>query len=100
VAQAGAGTLTLTAPNTYSGGTTVSSGVLLVNNTSGSGTGTGNVIVSGGTLGGTGSIAGAINVTSGTVAPGTSPGTLTAGNGLTFASGISLNYDLASTNTV
>ena len=54
------------AGNTYSGGTTVSVGTLLVNNTSGSGTGTGAVTVnSGGILGGTGIISGATTVNSG-----------------------------------
>lgn len=42
--------------NTYSAGTTVSGGTLLVNNTFGSGTGTGTVTVSNATLGGNGSI--------------------------------------------
>ena len=56
--------------NTYSGGTTVSSGHLAVDNTSGSGTGVGNVLVSnGGVLSGTGIIA--PNVSSGvTIASG------------------------------
>lgn len=77
--KSGAGTLRLTSANTYSGGTIVSSGRLLVNNPSGSGTGSGGVAVSsGGTLGGTGTIAGAVTVNSGgTMAPGTSVGTLT-----------------------
>lgn len=45
------------AGNSYSGGTTVNTGTLMVNNTSGSGTGTGNVYVeSAGTLAGTGLI--------------------------------------------
>ena len=44
--------------NTYTGGTTVTSGILLANNASGSGIGTGNVTVkSEGILGGTGNIA-------------------------------------------
>lgn len=54
------------AGNTYDGGTTVASGSLLVNNTSGSGTGTGAVTVSGGaTLGGSGIIAGNTTAASG-----------------------------------
>ena len=49
----GTNTLTLTGANTYTGGTTVSAGTLLANNTTGSATGSGAVMVnSGGTLGG------------------------------------------------
>ena len=68
-----------TAANLYSGGTTITRGTLLVNNTSGSGTGTGAVTVgSEGTLGGTGSVAGTVTVNAGgTLAPGASIGTLT-----------------------
>jgi autotransporter-associated beta strand protein len=54
----GESTLTLSAANTYSGGTSVNSGTLLVNNTTGSGTGFGNVTVDpSATLGGSGIIA-------------------------------------------
>ena len=76
VTQTGAGftTLSRTAGNTYSGGTTVSAGGLLVTNASGSATGTGAVTTAAGTtLGGTGILAptGANGVSiSGAVAPG------------------------------
>jgi len=51
----GTGTFTLTAANTFSGGTTIDGGTLLANNTTGSTTGSGVVQVnSGGTLGDTG----------------------------------------------
>ena len=84
----GAGTLTLTAANTYIGDTTVQAGTLLVNNVSGSGTGWGDVEVSSpGTLGGTGTIAGNVSG-DGAVAPGLSPGILT------------INGDFAPTGTV
>lgn len=68
------GNVTLGVAQNYTGATTVSSGTLLVNNTSNSGTGTAGVTVaSGATLGGTGTIAptviGGINV-SGILAPG------------------------------
>jgi len=80
----GAGTLTLTGNNTYTGGTTVSTGTLMVNNTSGSGTGTGSLLVSAGaTLGGSGEIAG-ITTISGILAPGNSIGTLTVANDVTW----------------
>ena len=61
----GAGTLTLTGANLYTGGTTVTSGTLIVGNTIGSGTGTGAVQVSSGTLGGSGIISGAVTVGTG-----------------------------------
>ena len=84
---AGSGTLTLSDPNTFGGGTTIGGGTLLVNNSSGSGTGSGAVTVNGGTLGGNGTIGGAVTVNaSGTLAPGTaSIGTLTLGNTLALA---------------
>jgi autotransporter-associated beta strand protein len=60
----GTGLLRLKGSNTYSGGTTIEGGELMVNNVSGSGTGTGAVRVNGGILAGLGTIAG--NVTIGT----------------------------------
>jgi autotransporter-associated beta strand protein len=58
VVKTGNSTQVLTAANTYSGGTTVSAGTLLVANITGSATGSGNVLVeSGGTLAGSGIIA-------------------------------------------
>jgi autotransporter-associated beta strand protein len=72
LAKTGAGTMRVISANTYAGGTTVSAGRLLVNNSTGSGTGTGGVTVSGGTLGGTGTVGGAVSLLSaGTMAPGT-----------------------------
>lgn len=57
ISKSESGTLTLSGANTYTGGTTVSEGKLLVNNTTGSGTGTGAVsVTTGATLGGTGII--------------------------------------------
>lgn len=61
----GSGTLTLSSANTYSGGTTVSMGVLKVINQTGSATGTGDVAISAGTIGGKGIIAGAVTVGTG-----------------------------------
>ena len=65
ITKVGTGTFTLTGANTYTGGTAVMSGVLLVSNVSGSGTGTGPVTVNGGTLGGSGIISGAVTVGTG-----------------------------------
>jgi autotransporter-associated beta strand protein len=62
IAKIGTGTLTLTGANTYSGGTTITDGILFVSNISGSGTGMGAVSVNSGTLGGSGIIAGAVTV--------------------------------------
>ena len=52
ISKIGAGTLTLSGTNLYSGSTTVSAGVLVANNRSGSAKGAGNVNVQAGTLGG------------------------------------------------
>jgi Passenger-associated-transport-repeat len=82
--KGGNGTLALTAANTYTGGTTVSTGTLLVNNLSGSGTGSGAVTVqSGATLGGGGLIGGLLSI-QGMIAPGNSIGTLKTGSNATW----------------
>ena len=97
--KSGSGTLNLTAANTYSGGTTVSGGLLKVNNLTGSSaTGTTAVtIAAGGTLGGSGFISGAVTVNStGTIAPGNSVGTLTVSS-LALDAGSKLNYEFNTT---
>ena len=63
--KSGTGTLQLTGPNTYTGGTTVNAGALIADNTSDSATGTGAVQVNAGTLGGDGIIAGAVVIGTG-----------------------------------
>lgn len=98
--KTGDGTLTLTGNNLYSGGTTISGGVLIANSTSGnSSTGSGSVTVaSGGTLrggsvgGGTGggALPGVITIQNGgTLAPGdaVATGQLKVANNVTFESG-------------
>ncbi len=61
--KVGSGRATLTAANSYAGGTTVADGMLIVNNLMGSGTGSGAVQVNeGAILGGSGSIAGSTTV--------------------------------------
>jgi autotransporter-associated beta strand protein len=85
VTKIGAGKLTLSGANTYTGGTILHGGILLVNNTSGSGTGSGAVQAISGTLGGSGRIGGAVMVGTGSgpgaiLGPGENgvePGTLT-----------------------
>ncbi|MBC8041470.1 MAG: PEP-CTERM sorting domain-containing protein [Opitutaceae bacterium] len=89
--------LSRAAGNTYGGGTTVTAGTLLVNNTSGSGTGTGAVTVAiGATLGGSGIISGATTI-NGTLAPGNSPGVLTFGGDLTLTSTAISNFEINGT---
>ncbi len=87
--------LSLTEANTYTGGTTLEAGTLLVKNETDSATGSGAVRVNAGTLGGTGKIAGAVTIGTGIgigafLSPGnsaTEPGTLTIDNNtLTFNS--------------
>ena len=87
--KVGTGTLILTGTNSYSGGTMVNGGMLLVNNLTGSGTGSGQVTVNtGGLLGGNGIVAGAVTVNSGgRFAPGNPLGTLIISNNLALAAG-------------
>ena len=97
ITKTGNGILLLDKANTYSGGTTVSNGTLLVSNTLGSGTGTGSVNVqAGGKLSGAGTIAGSVSIL-GTFAPGSGVGTaLTILSPVTIGAGSILSYDLAS----
>ncbi len=103
LAKRGSGNLSLTGANTYTGGTAVEGGTLLVQNTTGSGTGTGDVQVTRGGLGGNGPIAG--NVTLGprtsrsvSLIPGTSQslGTLTIEKTLIFNTGATYDFALNS----
>jgi MYXO-CTERM domain-containing protein len=90
--KTGAGTLTLSGPNTYTGPTTVSAGTLLVNGNQPSSAVT---VASGATLGGTGTT-GPVTV-SGIVNPGVAgPGVLHTGN-TTFNLGSTFAVDLNGT---
>ena len=109
LAKTGRGTYDLTNANTYTGGTIVKGGTLLVDNTDGSATGTGLVRVSSGALGGTGTIAGQVIVGSDNpgngsfLTPGqsfTHPGTLTLLDRLTFKSDGFFNVGLNRNLTV
>jgi fibronectin-binding autotransporter adhesin len=89
----------------YSGGTTVNGGVLLVANTTGSATGTGVVALNGGTLGGSGTISGAVNAGAAahTIAPSaslssTSATKLTVGS-LKTNSNTTLAFNVVTPNT-
>jgi autotransporter-associated beta strand protein len=96
IAKAGAGTLTLTGSSSYDGGTTVSAGTLLANNTTGSAMGTGAVAITGGKLGGTGSVAGAVSINSGgTIAPGNSIESIDTGD-QTWNNGGNYEWEIAS----
>ncbi|WP_432797902.1 autotransporter domain-containing protein [Poriferisphaera sp. WC338] len=86
--KSGAGILTLSGTNTYTGATTVSAGTLLL---TGSTSGSAFTVASGATLAGTGTITGNVN-NSGTISPGTSPGTLNVVGDLTLTS--SSIYDI------
>jgi fibronectin-binding autotransporter adhesin len=98
------GTISLNASNTYTGSTTIGSGLVLANGSSSTGTGT--VTVTGnGTLGGTGKILGAVTVngaiTAGSSATTGAPGTLTingSGKTTTFAAGGSYSVKINSSN--
>jgi autotransporter-associated beta strand protein len=86
----GTGKLTLSGANTYTGGTTVSAGGLVINNTMGSGTGTGPLQINRGILAGSGIIAGAVTM-------GTGSGTgafLTPGMGASTATTLTLQSAL------
>ena len=78
----GAGTLTLSGSNSYTGATTVSAGELKVNGSNGTGAMT---IASDATLSGTGTIGGNTTI-SGTHTPGNSPGVQTFSSDLTYVS--------------
>jgi autotransporter-associated beta strand protein len=99
--KTGSGTLTLSGANLYTAGTIVSTGTLVISNTTGSGTGTGAVSVNAGTLGGKGIISGAVTVGTGSgagafLAP--AHGT-TAQTTFTIQSALTFNADATYTYT-
>lgn len=100
VTKIGAGRLTLSGANTYTGGTTVEAGTLLVQTRRASATGTGPMQVNGGTLGGRGKMLGPVTIGDGTgsgafLAPGVNgPAGLTTQGSLTFNADGTYNCEL------
>ncbi|NYF32621.1 autotransporter-associated beta strand repeat-containing protein [Sphingopyxis sp. JAI108] len=102
VRQEGAGTTILTADNSYTGSTVISSGTLLINGNQTAANGTTNVL-GGGALGGTGTIGGDVLVGgSATLTPGdaTGPGTLTINGNLGFSPNAVLAYEFGQSDIV
>jgi autotransporter-associated beta strand protein len=99
VTKIGAGTLTLTGANTYTGVTTVSGGIVNAGNKRGWATGTGALKVNTGTLGGKGIIAGPVTIGTGSgagafLAPAVGAGKQVT---LTLQSSLTLNADASYT---
>lgn len=92
--KAGAGTLTLTGNNSYTGLTTVTGGLLSVNGAFSSTL----AIGTSGTLRGSGTLSGPL-VVAGRLAPGNSPGTLTVNGPVTLASTSTFQTDIDGTGT-
>ena len=92
IVKNGTGTMTLSGANTYTGTTTVSAGILLVNGALS--TGAVNV-ASTATLGGSGSIGGAVTVQSGGgLSPGSGIGTLRCNSSVTLQTGSVIRLEL------
>lgn len=91
----GPGSFVLSGANTYTGGTTLSSGTLVVNNASGSATGPGNVTVgAGATLTDNGAIGGSVVVNGTTNGAGTFDGAVTVNSGGVFGTAGTVNGSL------
>jgi len=91
--KSGAGTMTLSGANNYSGSTAVDAGRLNVNGSIASAVS----VASGATLGGSGTIGGAATILSGaSLSPGNSPGVETFSGGLTLNTGSTFVWELTS----
>jgi len=120
VTKHNAGDITFANATTYTGGTTIHSGKVILQSGATLGASTSQITLNGGALiaqagatvsnpltlnsgssiGGAGTFATAISVGSGvTLAPGSSPGTMTFSNGLTLASGGTLAFEIRDANT-
>jgi autotransporter-associated beta strand protein len=89
--KSGAGTVTLTASNTYTGTTTVAGGGIVLNGSIADSTTT---VQNGGWLGGSGTVGSLIVESGGTVAPGNSPGTLNINGDINWLGGGSYNWQI------
>jgi len=94
ITKLGAGNLTLSGVNTFSGATTVSAGTLSVTGAIASSSVS---VASGATLGGTGTVGSTIVASGGTLAPGNSIGTLTVNGNLTLAAGSAYSVEVSPT---
>ena len=93
--DSGTGPIVLLGANTYGGGTTVSSGTLVVGNTGGSGTGSGGVsVAAGGTLTNNGRISGGVILGGNAGGNGIFGGAVTVGNGAVFSAASTVNGPL------
>lgn len=88
--KSGEGTLILAGKNSFSGGTTVTEGNLIVTGV------IGDVVVNGGTIGGIGTIGNTVVASDATVAPGNSIGTLNVAGDVILASGSIYEIELNS----
>jgi autotransporter-associated beta strand protein len=99
--KVGIGTLILSGANTYTGGTEIALGRILVSNSTGSGTGSGPVAVDNGAiLGGTGTIqlgGGATLTNNGTMAPGASAGQFNIGGNTQLNYPSTLSFEIGGT---
>ncbi len=91
--KSGAGKTTLSGTNAYTGATTISQGILAVNGSIALSSGVS--VASGATLGGSGAVSAITGA--GTVAPGNSPGILTATSATLGAGGESFKFELTAT---
>jgi fibronectin-binding autotransporter adhesin len=95
--QAGVGTTTLTAANSYTGATNVDVGKLLINGNQATATGA-VTVASSATLGGSGTVGGNTTI-AGIHSPGNSPGIQTFNGDLTYQAGAVVNWELIANST-